>query len=66
MVINCFTNFIHFLLTINNIQVKQIVVRGRNSDNKLIREKLCWEPIMSLEKGMAINYEWINEQVNKT
>ena len=51
-------------LTIKNIDVKQIGVRGRNSDNKLIREKLGWEPNIPLEKGMAITYEWINKQVN--
>ena len=50
-------------LTIKNVDVKQIGVRGRNSDNKLIKEKLGWEPNMSLEKGMAITYEWINKQV---
>ena len=50
-------------LTIKNVDVKQIGVRGRNSDNKLIKEKLGWEPNMSLEKGMGITYEWIDKQV---
>ncbi len=38
-------------------------VRGRNSDNKLIREKLRWEPTMKLKDGLARTYRWINEQV---
>ena len=39
-------------------------VRGRNSDNKLYKEKLGWEPTMTLREGMAKTFEWINEQVN--
>ncbi len=39
-------------------------VRGRNSDNKLYKEKLGWEPTMTLKEGMAKTFEWINEQVN--
>lgn len=38
-------------------------VRGRNSDNKLIKEKLGWEPDYPLKKGMEVTYHWINEQV---
>ncbi|OGP64591.1 MAG: NAD-dependent dehydratase [Deltaproteobacteria bacterium RBG_16_42_7] len=40
-------------------------VRGRNSDNKLIKEKIGWAPSMPLEKGLNITYRWIAEQVNK-
>jgi nucleoside-diphosphate-sugar epimerase len=40
-------------------------VRGRNSDNKLYKEKLGWEPTMSLREGMAKTFEWINNQVNE-
>lgn len=40
-------------------------VRGRNSDNKLIREVLQWEPKYSLEDGLKITYKWISEQYNK-
>jgi len=40
-------------------------VRGRNSDNKLIREKLGWEPGLPLRNGMEITYKWINEQVQQ-
>ena len=39
-------------------------VRGRNSDNSLIREKLGWDYTMSLEQGVAKTYSWISEQVN--
>jgi nucleoside-diphosphate-sugar epimerase len=38
-------------------------VRGRNSDNRLIREKLGWEPSMKLKDGLAKTYQWIEEQV---
>ncbi len=38
-------------------------VRGRNSDNKLILEKLGWSPSESLEDGLKKTYEWINNEV---
>jgi nucleoside-diphosphate-sugar epimerase len=38
-------------------------VRGRNSDNALIREKLGWAPSLPLEAGIAKNYAWIASQV---
>ncbi len=34
-------------------------VRGRNSDNTLILEKLGWEPSISLADGMSRTYDWI-------
>jgi GDP-D-mannose 3',5'-epimerase len=34
-------------------------VRGRNSDNTLIVEKLGWEPSIALRDGMAATYRWI-------
>lgn len=37
-------------------------VRGRNSDNRLFREKLSWEPSLKLEEGLKITYHWIKEQ----
>lgn len=40
-------------------------VMGRNSDNRLIKEKLGWAPNWSLSKGMELTYRWINEQVQK-
>jgi len=41
-------------------------VRGRNSDNTLLREVLGWEPQISLEDGMAETYAWIETQVQKS
>jgi nucleoside-diphosphate-sugar epimerase len=38
-------------------------VRGRNSDNTLLREVLNWEPQISLEEGLEKTYSWIEEQV---
>lgn len=38
-------------------------VRGRNSDNTLLREILGWEPRISLEEGLARTYAWIERQV---
>ena len=40
-------------------------VRGRNSDNTLLREVLGWEPSVTLEKGLAETYRWIEAQVNE-
>lgn len=38
-------------------------VRGRNSDNQLIKKMLDWEPSSSLNKGLSTTYNWINRQV---
>ena len=38
-------------------------VRGRNSDNALIYEKLGWKPTQSLRAGLEKTYAWIEEQV---
>lgn len=38
-------------------------VRGRNSNNDLIREKLQWNYSMSLEEGIARTYDWIDSQL---
>jgi hypothetical protein len=40
-------------------------VRGRNSDNKLYKEKVGWESSMTLRDGMKKTYTWIQEMVNK-
>ena len=39
-------------------------VRGRNSDNELIRAVLSWEPSTPLEVGLRETYAWIERQVN--
>ena len=51
-------------LSIQNIDVTHTGVRGRNSDNKLIREKLGWEPSKKLINGMKVTYQWVKEQVD--
>src|SRR5664280_534046 len=38
-------------------------VRGRNSENTLIKKYLGWEPSIPLRKGMKKTYDWISEQV---
>ena len=40
-------------------------VRGRNSDNKLYKEKVGWESTMSLKEGIEKTYEWINKMVQQ-
>ena len=40
-------------------------VRGRNSNNNLVREKLGWDYSQSLEEGIRITYNWILEQTKK-
>jgi len=49
-------------LTINNID-GPTGVRGRNSNNDLIFEKLNWKPTQPLRTGMEKLYNWVNEQV---
>lgn len=39
-------------------------VRGRNSDNHLIEEKLGWRPSQSLKAGLERTYEWIERQAH--
>ncbi len=61
-------------LSINNLQGQQfkdkygfkcpVGVRGRNSDNTLIREKLDWDYEQPLYKGMEKAYLWIKKQVD--
>jgi nucleoside-diphosphate-sugar epimerase len=40
-------------------------VRGRNSDNRLIYEKLGWKPTLPLIEGLKKTYPWIEEQVKR-
>jgi nucleoside-diphosphate-sugar epimerase len=49
-------------LTIRNVP-GPLGVRGRNSDNRLIRQKLDWAPTQPLAAGMRSTYAWISEQV---
>ena len=62
-------------ITISNLQGKDFEdkygfpvpegVRGRNSDNKLFRDKINWEPSYPLAKGMEKTFEWIKSQTEK-
>ncbi len=38
-------------------------VRGRNSDNQLINEKLGWSYEMTLKEGLTKTYNWIDSQI---
>ena len=46
---------------INNIE-GPLGVMGRNSDNKLIKEKLGWSPSLPLRSGIKKTYEWIKNE----
>lgn len=50
-------------LTVNNIP-GPLGVRGRNSDNRLIRQMLDWAPSQSLQAGLETTYDWISGQVD--
>jgi len=49
-------------VVIKNIDVPQLGVRGRNSDNTMIKEKLGWSPMQSLRVGIEKTYEWIRSR----
>jgi len=52
-----------------NLSIKHIAgpegVRGRNSDNSLIKEKLHWTPPTSLEAGLRKLYFWMKREIEK-
>jgi GDP-D-mannose 3',5'-epimerase len=55
--------------TIGGVKLKRVYnpapkgVRGRNSDNTLIAERLGWAPGISLEIGLEGTYRWIYDQM---
>ena len=51
-------------LSLNHVEGPQ-GVRGRSSNNDLIKEKLGWVPSKPLKEGMKITYKWIEEQVKE-
>jgi GDP-D-mannose 3',5'-epimerase len=51
-------------LTIKHIS-GPLGVRGRNSDNRLIKDKLHWKPSQPLVEGLKKTYYWIAEMVTK-
>jgi GDP-D-mannose 3', 5'-epimerase len=50
-------------IKINNVDVKQVGVRGRNSDNNLILKKLNWKPQEKLADGLLKTFNWIQYQI---
>lgn len=52
-----------------NVDIKNVPgplgVRGRNSDNRLIKEKLGWAPVQTLREGMERTYAWIDAQIRR-
>ena len=63
-------------LNINNIEGQEFIdkygfpcplgVNGRNSHNKLFKEKMNWESTLTLKEGMAKTFGWIHDQYNKS
>ena len=49
----------------DHVDVEHTGVRGRNSNNDLIREKLGWDYSTTLEEGMRKTYNWIMSQISK-
>jgi nucleoside-diphosphate-sugar epimerase len=56
--------FSNMNLYIKNVEVAHTGVRGRNSDNNLIKKELGWAPSKPLSEGMRKTFEWIALQVN--
>jgi nucleoside-diphosphate-sugar epimerase len=52
-------------LSIDHDMNKPQGVRGRNSDNTLIKELLGWSPSQKLEVGMRRLYSWVEKQITK-
>ena len=50
------------IISVNHIE-GPLGVRGRNSDNRLIRETLGWDYQQSLEEGIRKTYNWISGQI---
>lgn len=65
--INDFTKMI-IRISGKNINIRNIDgplgVRGRNSDNKLIKQLLGWQPTQKLEDGIRLLYNWIDDRFN--
>ena len=52
-------------IKIKNIDVPQIGVRGRNSDNSLYKKHMNWEVSKPLIDGMKDTYKWINRKIQE-
>ena len=62
---NMIINISNKNLKIKNTEFHGTGVRGRNSDNKLIEEKLGWKPNYSLQEGISKTYKWICSEILK-
>ena len=51
-------------LTIRHIN-GPLGVRGRNSDNRMVRRELGWTPQLGLRKGLERTQEWVARQVEQ-
>lgn len=51
-------------LRIRNVPTNVEGVRGRNSDNALIKQRLNWSPSEDLKEGIEKTYNWINKQIH--
>ena len=40
-------------------------VRGRNSDNTLIKKKLGWAPSITIRDGLKVTHAWIKQQIEE-
>ena len=47
----------------NYLLDKPLGVRGRSSDNTLIRDKINWDTEISLKKGLEKTYKWIFDEI---
>ena len=54
------------MISINSLAKMVMKIAGKNSDNKLIKEKLNWSPSIPLKIGLEKTYKWIEEQVIKS
>lgn len=52
-------------ITIKHLLDKPQGVRGRNSDNTLLKKTLHWEPQVSLEEGLKKTYQWVERELSK-
>lgn len=52
-------------LAIKNVESDALGVRGRNSNNDLIKQVLWWSPTVSLYDGMVKLYDWVKQQINE-
>lgn len=53
-------------LTIKNVESNALGVRGRNSNNDLIKKELGWSPSAPLKEGMIKLYRWVAKQVEQS